>query len=620
MQPHRILLIHGIRTQAEWQLAVSRALQDIPASTVIPIRYEYFDVLRFLLPVAFLRRRPVERVRRQIELALRDDPTAEISILAHSFGCSIVGAILRKYPAYSERIRYLALCGSVLPDDFDWGDIRPLKREMILNDCGAFDVFPVLAKTCTWGYGSSGTFGFGSAGVIDRHHRFGHSDFLTPEFARDYWAPFFKSGTVVPGVTDRIERRPLLSLLTVVQPKYVMSLALAVTSVLTLAPCVPLLSCNPPLPPVVSPSAIPTGAMALHVASEPTPTDRPILFMSDPDGDGREDVYAVEPHPDGRMTQLTNVATDAISATVRIRGAEWSPDGQWIAYVSNQNGYENVYAMRPDGTARRRLSSAGPGEKRFHWSSDSRRILLEWLEVDEDTQAQTSLRSLYWLEPTQAGQTEIVTGSRIWNPSWSPDGEQILYAQHIDAEPGLRENAQIHVMRRDGTYKRSLTDDFMHWNQAPSWSPDGNHIAYSSNRDGVNNLMLLDPDTGAATTIFLNCADDFAARWSPDGTRLAVLLDRSPPELRNEHRWMYYDLVVINAMDGSGVFRVTNNDVFEGQVAWSPDGALLAFESGAIDVSTWSLAADTREIFVSDLQRAPVRLTKYGGRKPSWGR
>jgi hypothetical protein len=63
------------------------------------------------------------------------------------------------------------------------------KRDAIINECGIRDVWPVLAQSVTWGYGSTGTFGFGVQNVRDRFHPSGHSAFFDKNFVRDYWLP-----------------------------------------------------------------------------------------------------------------------------------------------------------------------------------------------------------------------------------------------------------------------------------------------------------------------------------------------------------------------------------------------------------------------------------------------
>jgi hypothetical protein len=65
-----------------------------------------------------------------------------------------------------------------------------------VNDAGVRDIFPVLAKICSFGYGESGTFGFYHALGKDRFHDFHHSDFFEKKFIQDYWCPIFERNQV----------------------------------------------------------------------------------------------------------------------------------------------------------------------------------------------------------------------------------------------------------------------------------------------------------------------------------------------------------------------------------------------------------------------------------------
>lgn len=232
---HVVFLVHGIRTQAEWQQTVAQVLESDPSIRVVPTRYEFFDLGRFLLPIPWFRNRPVQRLTRLI----RDEISkghSQVSVVAHSFGTWAVCQILDTQPDI--RFRRLIFCGSVVPDQFEWErhghrlqDAGPDSWQVV-NDCGHLDIWPVLADSITWGYGSSGRFGFGHNRVKDRFHRARHSDFFSEAFVRDFWLPFLSSGHVAPGLAQRPKTPWLLSLLTVVPLKAVLLTAALIGLVL----------------------------------------------------------------------------------------------------------------------------------------------------------------------------------------------------------------------------------------------------------------------------------------------------------------------------------------------------------------------------------------------------
>lgn len=90
----------------------------------------------------------------------------------------------------------------------------------VINDCGYRDIWPVLAQTITWGYGSSGRFGFGHGRVKDRFHGTGHSGFLEPDFVEKYWVPYFSKDEIVNGESSRPTTSLLLSIATVFKVRY----------------------------------------------------------------------------------------------------------------------------------------------------------------------------------------------------------------------------------------------------------------------------------------------------------------------------------------------------------------------------------------------------------------
>jgi pimeloyl-ACP methyl ester carboxylesterase len=225
-----ILLIHGIRTQAEWQVMVAAQLDVIPGKAVFALKYEFFDGLRFWFP-GWTRTRPINEVLWRIREAIKRNPNARVSVIAHSFGTYAIARILREHPDI--RLHRLVLCGSVLRRSFRWDQVRDRVEAEIINDCGHRDIWPVLAQSSTWGYGASGTFGFGTPGIRDRFHATGHSGFFTPEQVTRFWVPWFKEGTFAQGI-DPPTRPYRWSLLTVLQVKWTVILTIAVVLILAL--------------------------------------------------------------------------------------------------------------------------------------------------------------------------------------------------------------------------------------------------------------------------------------------------------------------------------------------------------------------------------------------------
>ena len=105
----------------------------------------------------------------------------------------------------------LILCGSIVPEEFPWSRVggqlkAPVAREAAINECGTRDVWPPLARSMSWGYGATGTYGFGTVDVQDRIHRMGHSGYFAPTFVRTFWVPFIRNRTITPSKTLEIDK------------------------------------------------------------------------------------------------------------------------------------------------------------------------------------------------------------------------------------------------------------------------------------------------------------------------------------------------------------------------------------------------------------------------------
>jgi pimeloyl-ACP methyl ester carboxylesterase len=216
---HVVVLVHGIRTHAQWMDPVSRVLKR---HDFVPKRTNYgrFGLLRFLLPVCGARERPIRRVRDLVRGIQRDHPGAKISFVAHSFGTYVVAEVLRHF--HDIKAHRLIFCGSVLPYDFDFEEIRGRFEPPLLNECGTRDFLPLMAKSASWGYGEVGSFGFNHPLVEDRGHEgVDHSAFLNGKFCERFWIPFLRDGEIVKRTAHPRKAPRWASLLTVLPLKYV---------------------------------------------------------------------------------------------------------------------------------------------------------------------------------------------------------------------------------------------------------------------------------------------------------------------------------------------------------------------------------------------------------------
>lgn len=187
-----VVLMHGIRTRALWQSEIRHTLEQ-KGLVAIPTNYGKFDVIRFLLPLTWIKQSAVRRVMSDINATRSKFPDAQIDIIAHSFGTFITGIFLSQT---KHKIGRVALCGSILPSSYDFSSVKG-KYSMIVNEVGCSDIWPVLAAKLGFGYGPTGSFGFNRGDVKDRYHtQLSHSSFLNAAFCNNYWVPYFCDGKV----------------------------------------------------------------------------------------------------------------------------------------------------------------------------------------------------------------------------------------------------------------------------------------------------------------------------------------------------------------------------------------------------------------------------------------
>lgn len=198
-------------------------------------------------------------------------------------------------------------------------------------------------------------------------------------------------------------------------------------------------------------------------------------------------------------------------------------------------------------------------------------------------------------------------------PSWSPDGEWIVFQNFIEG------NTEICLVKPDGSGLRNLTQD-----QAkdlfPAWSPDGKQIVFASNRGSGSDsysLYLMNIDGSDLHLVYQSSAISVFPNWSADGHEIVFANDKednrsgnfeifsfSPGSDRSEKRLTFRrrvdtmpafspdgkkivyvsegdgnpEIYLMNA-DGSGALRLTRDPGIDTFPRWSPDGRKIIFIS-----------------------------------------
>jgi Tol biopolymer transport system component len=123
----------------------------------------------------------------------------------------------------------------------------------------------------------------------------------------------------------------------------------------------------------------------------------------------------------------------------------------------------------------------------------------------------------------------------------------------------------LFVMHPDGSGIRRLTRELPAVSH-PSWSADGQRIAFNAGSPTASDISLIDIDGSGLTKITSDAGANFYPTWSPDGSRLAFSSNR-------DGDWDIYVMKV----DGSDVRQLVDSSGLDDKPRWSPDGSRIGF-------------------------------------------
>jgi Tol biopolymer transport system component len=208
-------------------------------------------------------------------------------------------------------------------------------------------------------------------------------------------------------------------------------------------------------------------------------------------------IYAVLPDGTG-FRMLTTGPEESIHP-------RWSRDGEKIAYVVNRNSSVEVWVMRKDQTDAHSVATGigcGTTLVVLSWSPTGDRIVADCrggnqLVINVATAAQYSLTSAW--------------GRQAESPDWSPLGDKLLYVRRPN----------VYVANLDGSGETLVLSSA----SEPVWSPDGAHIAFVRSIGNSRNAIFVANADGTgirqvSSPPDVTSASDLSPTWSHDGARI----------------------------------------------------------------------------------------------------
>lgn len=191
-------------------------------------------------------------------------------------------------------------------------------------------------------------------------------------------------------------------------------------------------------------------------------------------------------------------------------------------------------------------------------------------------------------------QTVVRSHEALLSPSWSPDGNELAYVSFESGDSAI-------YIQNVSTGARRVVSSRPGINGAPRFSPDGKRLAVSLSFQGNPEIYTLDLGTGALTRLTHNLAIDTEPSWTPDGQNIIFTSDRSgKPQLYQ-----------IPAAGGTPQ-RITFQGQWNGDVSISYDGKKLALVQGNGNV--YRIAVMDRSLGGQETFVSPGNLDE----SPSW--
>ena len=260
----------------------------------------------------------------------------------------------------------------------------------------------------------------------------------------------------------------------------------------------------------------------------------------------------------------------------------FSPDGNFVAFRSERDG-GGIFVMGATGEAPRQLTTVGFNPT---WSPSGEEIVFATRAVRGPVGSAGASGKLWKVAVDTATTEEILFEGTAAQPAWSPNGHRIAYWSIRGSQ------RDIWTIPSDGGEPLAVTDDpAVDW--SPVWSPDGNYLYFSSDRGGSTNLWRV--RIGEATGATLEQPEAVTTGVGNESTHLSMSADGRRLAYTSLNPTSNIQKVSIDPTTGTAVGEATFVTEGSGQFLRpdiSPNGQFLALASEGVQLDLFVVGSD----------------------------
>jgi len=191
---------------------------------------------------------------------------------------------------------------------------------------------------------------------------------------------------------------------------------------------------------------------------------------------------------------------------------------------------------------------------------------VDWTFYHSDRTGNLNIFRLGALPSNTAPDADVSKGSgsnvQDMSPASSPDGQHVAFTSNRTG------NWEIYIGTADGSTQQRVTYTTSAANLSPMWSPDGKSIVYETTRNGSRDIYLADVATGQETRLTDSTASDVNPFWSPDSQKILFQTNR-------DGLWQIYEL----NLSSKAWRRLSHGESNDINPQYSRDGKQIVFRS-----------------------------------------